>query len=246
MAQQASAEWLMHPEVHRKVTGGELVMLCQREKRRENAYVPLERNNAEMPETYITKCHPSRMQSPANHRPKEGDWSCRFCMRFNFWDHHQCAGCGRSKQLMEAGPGPLKDAVAGYYAQLQTIGLASADDVQQIRAVPALPLVPAEQRRQMEELTAPVDPFSMVAAPAALGGAPPAGAAQRYAGIGAQRQAPATPADPLEAFRAQKLQQTAAGLKEYKMHQAGAQVAAGACYKCGSTSHKVRDCRALM
>ncbi|KAJ9459193.1 hypothetical protein DIPPA_08295 [Diplonema papillatum] len=256
--QSVNAEWAIKVDVHKYVTGAELSGLCW--SRNTDKYHPIQRTALKAPEALIEKVAYLRTICPPGHEPRDGDWNCRFCNRFNFWDHAICAGCNRAKSLLELSAGSLKEALVDFY--MQASSLECGIDTTDAELLDRSPKVPLISRKVLRErgLTAGMPPAMHQFQPVdmldgAKGGKGPivAGSGGKgRKGIGASKREPVAgdglPADPYARFRHRSSKKYIEEICENRVMRRSGQAPGGgrACFKCGIDGHKASDCRMMI
>eukprot|EP01060_Flectonema_neradi_P036694 TRINITY_DN713_c4_g1_i1.p1 TRINITY_DN713_c4_g1~~TRINITY_DN713_c4_g1_i1.p1 ORF type:complete len:208 (+),score=28.38 TRINITY_DN713_c4_g1_i1:64-687(+) len=133
--------WAHNHEAHRYASGSDVLMLCA--SRNNNNYYPLDRKGISVPSGLVEPVPYANQISQPGRRPKDGDWNCKRCLRFNYWDHHKCQNCWAQRPKMEIGRGTLREALETFYTKSVSLKSGySAADVRELCSVPYIPLVP--------------------------------------------------------------------------------------------------------
>eukprot|EP01061_Rhynchopus_euleeides_P044022 TRINITY_DN7698_c0_g1_i1.p2 TRINITY_DN7698_c0_g1~~TRINITY_DN7698_c0_g1_i1.p2 ORF type:complete len:241 (+),score=33.83 TRINITY_DN7698_c0_g1_i1:6774-7496(+) len=240
MGQPTEAGWLLSAEPHTYVTGAELIMGTKKGV----PYFPADRTRFDHPEMLVPPSPMQRRVCPVNHHPRSGDWACRVCERFNFWDHNTCAGCGKERPLQQVDRSPLRDAVVSFYQQLIPLDAGvTATDVGMLQHADAIPLVqpcmpegaaqqPALHHQTLPQQQQQQQPLSN----------------ERHPGLGSGQPSGSGAGDQFAAFRSRKSTHYSQEMRQAKILRRNglAQPSGFACYKCGREGHKANNCTTIL
>ena len=138
--------WTHGHESHRYASGSDVLMLCS--SRNENNYYPLDKKGIAVPAGLVEPVPYASQVGQPGRRPKDGDWNCKRCLRFNYWDHHKCQNCWVQRPKSEVGRGTLREALETFYTK--SVGLKSGYSASDVRELCAAPYIPLQAKNDVE------------------------------------------------------------------------------------------------